>query len=67
MKEKVMVSLDPATIKKFDKICGIVPRSAYIRSMIINEIAAVEVQSVQELKTHYGITQNPINGGAASV
>ncbi|MCK4252679.1 hypothetical protein KAX97_14625 [candidate division WOR-3 bacterium] len=67
MKEKVLVSLDTATIKQFDEICGIVPRSAYIRRMIINEIAAVGVQSVQELKTHYDMAQNPLSGGAVNV
>ena len=67
MKEKVMVSLDPCKIKELDEIRGIIPRSAYVRRLIENEITAAGVQNGQVSKTHYGMTQNHHEGGAASV
>ena len=67
MKEKVIVSLDPCKIKELDEIRGIIPRSAYVRRLIENEITAAGDQNRQVSKTHNGMSQNHQNGGAVSV
>lgn len=67
MKERVLVSLDLCYVKELDTRRGIIPRSAYIRRIVENEFAAVEVQDRQVPITNYGMAQNPQDGGAVNV
>ena len=41
MKIRINVTVDEDTLNKFDKVCGITSRSAYIRKLMSNEIESV--------------------------
>ena len=40
----VNFKIEKETLERFDNVCGIIPRSAYIRRMIENEIQIHELE-----------------------
>lgn len=59
MKEVKLVNfkIENKTLKKFDETCGIIPRFAYLRRMIENEIKSVHSRILQD-STMNGTAQN---------
>lgn len=66
MKRQMNIEIDSDTLSKFDVVRGMATRSAYIRKMIENEIAAANGNLLQD-RTVYGMIQNRHVGGSANV
>jgi hypothetical protein len=57
MKEKILVCLETKTIKKLDVARNIIPRSAFIRRLVENELNTVNGTLCQDATVH-GAAQN---------
>ena len=53
------VSMDEETMKEFDAVIGDVPRSAYVRRLMINEIKSLKQSTPSlQLQSHESTEQN---------
>lgn len=63
MSKLISLKIESDLLKKFDTVCEDVPRSAYIRRLIRNEIAATSGSLLQD-RTECGMTNNSRVGDA---
>jgi len=52
MKQTISTTIDSKVLEKFDKLCGLVPRSTYINQMMVREIRNDEMKKETELDYH---------------
>lgn len=66
MKRQMNIEIEADILDKFDNVRGMATRTAYIRKMIENEIAAANGSLLQD-QTVYGMLQNHHDGGSTNV
>ena len=65
MKRQINIQIESDMLCDFDIVRGLVTRSAYLRNMIKNEIAAAHGSLLQD-NTECGMTQNHLIGGTVN-